>query len=170
MQVILVKLIMWCGLSDRWGLEEFAVALDARLDALVEHAAPPEFLAKQGVATQVASALLVTVADNPTRLHSEAGFAALSGHKPPPRPCSAGTAPPGTPDTHPAPPHRTARQDRQPRSGTDADANRPTTYRNLSARPTSVNTPKVNEDYLHIKHYRVLSVSLPRCVMSAGRR
>ena len=56
--------------------------LDARLDALVEHAAPPKFLAKQGVATQVASALLVTVGDNPTRLDSEAGFAALCGASP----------------------------------------------------------------------------------------
>jgi len=56
--------------------------LDARLDALVEHAAPPVFLAKQGVATQVASALLVTVGDNPTRLDSEAGFAALCGASP----------------------------------------------------------------------------------------
>src|SRR2546422_6639238 len=56
--------------------------LDARLGALVEHAAPPQFLAKQGVATQVASALLITVGDNPTRLDSEAGFAALCGASP----------------------------------------------------------------------------------------
>jgi transposase len=56
--------------------------LDARLEALVEHAAPPQFLAKQGVATQVASALLVTVGDNPTRVTGEAGFAALCGASP----------------------------------------------------------------------------------------
>jgi transposase len=56
--------------------------LGARLEALVEQAGPPEFLAKQGVATQVASALLVTVGDNPTRLDSEAGFAALCGASP----------------------------------------------------------------------------------------
>jgi transposase len=56
--------------------------LDARLEALVAHAGPPEFLARQGVATQVASALLVTVGDNPTRLDSEAGFAALCGASP----------------------------------------------------------------------------------------
>src|SRR5204863_248597 len=39
-------------------------------------------LAAQAVATQVASALLVTVGDNPTRLDSEAGFAALCGASP----------------------------------------------------------------------------------------
>jgi transposase len=56
--------------------------LDTQLDQLVEQAAPPEFLAKQAVATQVASTLLVTVGDNPTRLDSEAGFAALCGVSP----------------------------------------------------------------------------------------
>jgi transposase len=56
--------------------------LDARLEILVEQAGPPEFLAKQGVATQVASALLVTVGDNPARLDSQASFAALCGASP----------------------------------------------------------------------------------------
>jgi len=36
-------------------------------------------------------------------------------------------------------------------------ANHSRTYRNLSARPTSVNTLKVNEDYLHIKQIRALA-------------
>src|SRR5205814_4847020 len=49
---------------------------------LVEHAAPPQLLAKQGVATQVASTLLATVGDNPTRLASDASFAALCGASP----------------------------------------------------------------------------------------
>ena len=39
--------------------------LDTVLEELVQHAAPAGFLAKQGVATQVASTLLATVGDNP---------------------------------------------------------------------------------------------------------
>jgi transposase len=56
--------------------------LDAALADLVEHAAPLELLAKTGVATQVAGALLATVGDNPTRLASDASFAALCGASP----------------------------------------------------------------------------------------
>jgi transposase len=56
--------------------------LDAALEDLVQHAAPARFLAKRGVATQVASALLATVGDNPGRLRTEAGFAALCGASP----------------------------------------------------------------------------------------
>jgi hypothetical protein len=55
----------------------------ARLDAapgeLLARAAPPEFLAKQGVATQVAATLLATAGDNPGRVRTEASFAALCG-------------------------------------------------------------------------------------------
>ena len=39
--------------------------LDTMLEELVRHAAPEGFLAKRGVATQVAAALLVTAGDNP---------------------------------------------------------------------------------------------------------
>ena len=50
--------------------------LDAMLDELVRHAAPDGFLAKKGVATQVAATLLATVGDNPGRVRTEASFAA----------------------------------------------------------------------------------------------
>jgi transposase len=45
-------------------------------------AAPERFLARQGVAAQVASTLLATVGDNPARLRTEASFAALCGASP----------------------------------------------------------------------------------------
>jgi transposase len=58
----------------------------ARLDAapgkLVTHAAPEEFLAKQGVATRAAATLLATTGDNPGRVRKEASFAALCGASP----------------------------------------------------------------------------------------
>src|SRR5205814_261167 len=63
-------------------LTEEIARLDAALADLVADAAPPRLLAKQGVATQVASALLVTLGDNPTRLGGEASFAALCGVSP----------------------------------------------------------------------------------------
>ena len=56
--------------------------LDAMLDELVRHAAPDGFLAKKGVATQVAATLLATVGDNPGRVRKEASFAALCGASP----------------------------------------------------------------------------------------
>ncbi len=56
--------------------------LDRRLAVLVEQAAPEGLLEKTGVATQVASVLLVTAGDNPERLVSEASFAALCGASP----------------------------------------------------------------------------------------
>ena len=56
--------------------------LDAMLDELVRHAAPEGFLAKRGVATHVAAALLVTTGDNPGRVRKEASFAALCGASP----------------------------------------------------------------------------------------
>ena len=56
--------------------------LDAMLDDLVRHDAPEGFLAKRGVATHVAAALLVTTGDNPGRVRKEASFAALCGASP----------------------------------------------------------------------------------------
>lgn len=56
--------------------------LDAALEELLARTVPEEFLAKKGVATQVASTLLATVGDNPGRLRKEASFAALCGASP----------------------------------------------------------------------------------------
>jgi transposase len=56
--------------------------LDAVLEELLSHAAPKQLLAKQGVATQVAAALLATAGDNPGRVRKEASFAALCGASP----------------------------------------------------------------------------------------
>jgi transposase len=56
--------------------------LDAALAELVTQAAPAGFLAKQGVATQVAATLLATTGDNPGRVRREASFAALCGASP----------------------------------------------------------------------------------------
>jgi len=56
--------------------------LDAALEELVEHAAPERFLARQGVATQVASTLLATAGDNPARLRTDASFTAVCGASP----------------------------------------------------------------------------------------
>jgi transposase len=56
--------------------------LDTALEALVAHAAPAGFLARKGVGTQSAAALLVTAGDNPARLRTEASFAALCGASP----------------------------------------------------------------------------------------
>jgi transposase len=56
--------------------------LDAMLDELVRHAAPDGFLAKRGVAIQVAATLLVTTGDNPGRVRRDASFAALCGASP----------------------------------------------------------------------------------------
>jgi transposase len=56
--------------------------LDTALDQLVGQAAPPQFLALQGVATQTAAALIAAAGDNPGRLRKEASFAALCGASP----------------------------------------------------------------------------------------
>ena len=56
--------------------------LDAALQELLTRAAPPELLAKQGVATVVAATLLTTAGDNPGRVRNEASFAALCGASP----------------------------------------------------------------------------------------
>lgn len=58
----------------------------ARLDAapaeLVTCAAPSQFLARQGIRHPVASTLLSTAGHNPSRLRTEASFAALCGASP----------------------------------------------------------------------------------------
>ena len=55
--------------------------LDAHLDELVAEGAP-ELVAKTGVGTDTAGALLVAAGDNPDRLANEASFAALCGAAP----------------------------------------------------------------------------------------
>lgn len=62
-------------------LDDEIRALDAHLDVLVATAAP-QLLDVFGVGTQTAAALLVAAGDNPSRLRSEAGFAALCGVNP----------------------------------------------------------------------------------------
>jgi transposase len=56
--------------------------LGAALGELVQRAAPPQLLAKKGVATQVAATLVATTGDNPGRVRTEASFAALCGASP----------------------------------------------------------------------------------------
>ena len=56
--------------------------LDKAMEELVAQAGPAGFADKQGVGVQVAAALLATVGDNPTRLASDASFAALCGASP----------------------------------------------------------------------------------------
>jgi transposase len=71
------------SIARRWqDLDAEVTRLDATLDGLVRRAAPAPFLARQGVATQTAAALIATAGDNPDRITTEAGFAALCGVSP----------------------------------------------------------------------------------------
>ena len=63
-------------------LSEEIARLDDAMAELVAEAAPEGFTDKQGVGTRVAATLLSTVGDNPTRLKSDASFAALCGASP----------------------------------------------------------------------------------------
>jgi transposase len=56
--------------------------LDTALETLVAHIAPAGFRDRTGVGTRVAATLLVTAGDNPSRLRTEASFAALCGASP----------------------------------------------------------------------------------------
>jgi len=70
------------GLARRWLLlDEEVKGLDKLLTQTVYNVAP-ELIAQVGIGTEVASALLVAVGDNPERLKSEASFAALCGVSP----------------------------------------------------------------------------------------
>lgn len=69
-------------LSLRWlNLDAEIRTLDAQIAALVAEAAPA-LLAVWGVGPDTAATLLVAAGDNPERLMSEAGFAALCGVSP----------------------------------------------------------------------------------------
>ena len=54
---------------------------DRDLSNLIERVAP-DLLAQHGVGPEIAGQLLITAGDNPTRLRSEASFAALCGASP----------------------------------------------------------------------------------------
>lgn len=70
------------GLSRRWlQLNEEVGRLDKLLTEMVETVAP-QLTAQVGIGTEVASALLVAVGDNPERLKNEASFAAMCGVSP----------------------------------------------------------------------------------------
>lgn len=62
-------------------LEDEIKALDIEMTTLIKKAAP-KLLARQGVGTDVAAALLVAAGDNPTRMKSENSFAAMAGVSP----------------------------------------------------------------------------------------
>jgi transposase len=69
-------------LARRWqALTDELDELDHQIAALVEQTAP-ELLAVHGVGVETAATLLVAAGDNPQRLHSERGFAALCGASP----------------------------------------------------------------------------------------
>lgn len=69
-------------IARRWqNLTEEITRLDGHLDALVAEAAP-HLLARHGVGTDTAGALLVAAGDNPDRLSNERAFAALCGASP----------------------------------------------------------------------------------------
>lgn len=69
-------------LARRWiALDEEVTELDVELSRLVE-ATAPQLVARKGVGTHTAAALLVAIGDNPERLVSEASFAALCGVSP----------------------------------------------------------------------------------------
>lgn len=71
------------SIARRWqALDAEVTALDAALAVLVRQAAPPQMLARQGVATHTAAALIAAAGDNPARVSTEAGFAALCGVSP----------------------------------------------------------------------------------------
>ncbi|AJT69738.1 hypothetical protein T261_8142 [Streptomyces lydicus] len=71
--------ITLCLLAQRIGqLTEQVQDLERRLALLAERHAP-QLLTVMGIGPDTAATLLLTMGDNPERLHSEASFAALSG-------------------------------------------------------------------------------------------
>jgi transposase len=75
-------------LARRWkALDDEIKALNKQIEALVK-AAAPELVELHGVGVEIAGQFLVTVGDNPERIHSEAAFAKLCGVAP--QPASSG--------------------------------------------------------------------------------
>lgn len=69
-------------IARRWThLGDEIARLDADLDVLVTQAAPT-LVARHGIGTDTAGALLIAAGDNPSRLRSERSFAALCGTSP----------------------------------------------------------------------------------------
>jgi transposase len=64
-------------------LHDEVAGLDDMIEAIVTDLAP-ELIARNGVGLNSAAQLLITAADNPERLRSEASFAALCGVSPVP--------------------------------------------------------------------------------------
>jgi transposase len=77
-----VKQAMRSVASRYQALQREITDLDAALKDLVAQVAPASFLAQQGIGLQTATTLLTVIGDNPDRVHSEAGFAALCGVSP----------------------------------------------------------------------------------------
>lgn len=70
------------SVARRWQtLDAEIAALDAELDRLVA-ATAPELVARHGIGTDTAGALLVAAGDNPGRLEDDSGFAAICGASP----------------------------------------------------------------------------------------
>lgn len=70
------------ALARRWlDLTDEINAHNAALDEMIKTAAP-RLVAEQGVSRDVAAKLLITAGDNPQRIRTEAGFAALCGVNP----------------------------------------------------------------------------------------
>jgi transposase len=71
------------SVARRWQhLDAEISRLDTALQDLVRRIAPAAFLAMPGAGPQAAAALIVTAGDNPGRIASESGFAALCGISP----------------------------------------------------------------------------------------
>jgi transposase len=71
------------AMANRWiHLDDEVHALSDHLDRLVTDHVPPELLAEFGVGTDVAAAIIIAAGDNPDRIGTEAGYAALCGASP----------------------------------------------------------------------------------------
>jgi transposase len=71
------------SLAHRWrNLNNEINQLSQALDQVIADHAPPELLAEFGIGTDVAAALVIAAGDNPHRIETDAGYAALCGTSP----------------------------------------------------------------------------------------
>src|SRR3712207_3738524 len=104
-------------------LSEEIAELDARIERIVEEAAP-QLVALDGVGPDTAAALLIAAGDNPERLKSEASFAHLcAGRRPCPPPQAGSFATGSTPAETGTPTARAARGGAQPPEARRSHAN-----------------------------------------------